>query len=514
MCMKQVPSRCFGAQVSLAFGSIALVGATACAQSCGEWVFRAEAGPSLRERHSMAFDSARGVTVLFGGWHGDVLGDTWEWNGVVWTRVSTSGPQPRNWHAMVYDSARGVVVLFGGRDGAAQPLGDTWEWNGSEWTEVATTGPSARSSHSMAYDSGRGVTVLFGGVSQSDTWEWNGVDWIRVATSGPSTRFGHAMAYDSNRGVTVLFGGSPASRQYLDDTWEWDGSLWREVNAAGPPARSNHAIVFDNSRGVAILFGGSAAPPRFGDTWEWNGLQWTQVASTGAPPRTNHGMAYDSLRGATVVFGGWDSQTFNDTWEWQYNFWFVEHPQDVVVRPGEGATFATSVNGWGGWTYQWRRNGAPLQDGGTISGSRTSRLAISRVFPSDRGGYDCIVRDHCGEIASREATLYVVDPALEVASTCPDGGPIIVSWQHASPQGQVALIFSLGTGRFSIPQGFPCEGTRLGLAPNQIQVAWQGSAGVDGSRTINGSAGPNACGGYLQLLDLAACETSNVARIE
>ena len=76
----------------------------------------------------MIYDSARGVTVLFGGWDGSYKGDTWEWEGTTWTLLSEVGPPGRLYSAMAYDSARAVTVLFGG---AAEPLlrtaNDTWE---------------------------------------------------------------------------------------------------------------------------------------------------------------------------------------------------------------------------------------------------------------------------------------------------------------------------------------------------------------------------------------------------
>ena len=59
---------------------------------------------------------------------------------------------------MAYDSARGVTVLFGGRDVSSR-FRDTWEWDRSSWTQVSTSGPSARERLAMAYDSARGVTV-------------------------------------------------------------------------------------------------------------------------------------------------------------------------------------------------------------------------------------------------------------------------------------------------------------------------------------------------------------------
>src|SRR5262249_12266836 len=130
-------------------------------------------------------------------------------------------------HALAYDSARGVTVLFGGT-GYADYLADTWEWDGTTWTQ-RISGPSARTLHAMAYDSARRVTVLFGGTGAgylADTWEWDGVNWMqRSPSSNPPGRIYHALAYDSARGVTVLFGGrGNGSATPLGDTWEWDGT--------------------------------------------------------------------------------------------------------------------------------------------------------------------------------------------------------------------------------------------------------------------------------------------------
>src|SRR5262249_36920980 len=92
--------------------------------------------PSTRELHAMAYDAARGVSVLFGGfWSSSYYGDTWEWNGSSWTLRSSDGPLRRG-HALAYDAARRVTVLFGGDffDGSTiHFLGDTWEWDGGAW---------------------------------------------------------------------------------------------------------------------------------------------------------------------------------------------------------------------------------------------------------------------------------------------------------------------------------------------------------------------------------------------
>ena len=76
---------------------------------------------------------------------------------------------------MAYDSQRGVTVMFGGEDAGGWAEG-LWEYDGSTWTLRADTpGPWPRVDSGMAYDSARGVTVLFGGLSmdgrKNDTWE-------------------------------------------------------------------------------------------------------------------------------------------------------------------------------------------------------------------------------------------------------------------------------------------------------------------------------------------------------
>jgi len=75
------------------------------------WGLRSSSGPSWRVAHAMAYDSARGVTVLFGGsGNSGPVRDTWEWDGTTWALRSNSGPSPRYSHAMAYDSDTTEVV--------------------------------------------------------------------------------------------------------------------------------------------------------------------------------------------------------------------------------------------------------------------------------------------------------------------------------------------------------------------------------------------------------------------
>ncbi len=217
------------------------------------WTQVATTGPSPRYSPGMAFDPLRGQTVLFGGrTAGGLSNETWLWDGATWTQSFASGPTFRNRHAMVFDSSRGLTVLFGGYGGggssAGKPTNDTYEWDGLGWTRRdPATLPSRRSLHAMAFDALRGVSVLFGGhdgAFDGETWEWDGVDWALRATSGPSPRVNPAMAFDEQLGVTILAGGFDGN-DHLDDLWHWDGTTWARRAAAaagGPPTHDDWVI--------------------------------------------------------------------------------------------------------------------------------------------------------------------------------------------------------------------------------------------------------------------------------
>jgi hypothetical protein len=242
-----------------------------------------------------AFDSGRGVTVVFGGGlppegYGN---DFAEWDGTTWVdRNAVARPPARGRHAMAYDAARGQTLLFGGVVNTTSYVAayDTWTWNGTSWVQrTPLVFPAARAGHAMAYDANRQRVVLFGGTDgaafHADTWEWDGTTWIeRTPVSGPSpgARHEHAMAYDSGRGVTYLFGGANSAGAALNDLWAWDGTRWTQLLGRDPPSRRwDTAIAFDGSRGRLVLFGGLNAPvpgPAFAqlpsgpytrDTWEY-----------------------------------------------------------------------------------------------------------------------------------------------------------------------------------------------------------------------------------------------------
>jgi hypothetical protein len=80
------------------------------------------------------------------------------------------------------------------------------------------------------------------------------------------------------------------------------------------------------------------------------------------------------------------------------------------VYTGGRASFRASVAGVVPFTYQWQKNGAPLSNGGNISGSTNATLNITGVSAPDAGNYSVIVSNASGIVTSTVAPLTVTAP--------------------------------------------------------------------------------------------------------
>jgi hypothetical protein len=315
---------------------------------------------SPRHRSVAAYDAARGRTVLFGGTdaEGELLSDTWEWNGLYWTlqvpddEEEDDNPPALSGSALSYHTQQGEALLFGGL-GTEGVTHQMWLWNGSRWLSVEPGDgnlPPARMLHSMAYDSHRTRIVLFGGTDESEseftlasTWEWDGELWLEIPCSEPgacpSPRSGAAMVFDRSRARTVLFGGMTESG-LSNETWEWDGVSWSLVVVdSGPDPRSYHGLSFDGEDNSVLLTGGIGQDgSSLADFWRFNGEGWIPVdvedgMLDGSPaPRHGHVVAYDANRGKHIMAGGLgnDADMLGDTWLMSGDDWTYAAPQSAL----------------------------------------------------------------------------------------------------------------------------------------------------------------------------------------
>jgi hypothetical protein len=289
--------------------------------------FPTNSPPSALYQPAIAYDAARGQTVLFGAAFGNnAVSNTWVWDGITWTqKVPATSPPPRSGPSMVYDSIHQQVVLFGGgvadSQGRLITLSDTWVWDGNNWSQqTPVTSPPARWQAAMAYDSRRGRAVLFGGgimitstfccTTAGDTWEWDGTNWIlQTPLSSPSSATDIAAIYDEAQQTTILFAGNsnagfptPGS---TSETWFWDGTNWtKAINIQTPLVRMTGGMAYDVSRQQAVLVGFSCftCTPQETLTYVWDGSNWSMIIGANTPTLgSSVPMANDIQRSRVVM---------------------------------------------------------------------------------------------------------------------------------------------------------------------------------------------------------------------
>jgi hypothetical protein len=85
-------------------------------------------------------------------------------------------------------------------------------------------------------------------------------------------------------------------------------------------------------------------------------------------------------------------------------------PISQTLYAGRTATFSVTAIGSATISYQWRKNGAPLGNGGNISGALTATLTVSNVGAADQASYDVVINNSAGTATSTAATLSVISP--------------------------------------------------------------------------------------------------------
>jgi alpha-tubulin suppressor-like RCC1 family protein len=105
----------------------------------------------------------------------------------------------------------------------------------------------------------------------------------------------------------------------------------------------------------------------------------------------------------------------------------TQQPQSQTVLSYNSASFSVSALGTSPLSYQWRKNGANLVDGGNISGSTTTNLTLASVSLSDSGNYDVIVSNPYATTNSANAVLTVPQTMLSLGSaTTMSGNSVVV----------------------------------------------------------------------------------------
>lgn len=247
----------------------------------------------------IAFDSTTNISVYV------AATGTWEYRGGVWWPVlNASTPSICQTGSLAYDSADGYMLYFGGESYCSTDR-QTWAFSGSRWSEILpTVSPHAREYAALADDPVGGYTLLMGGENCTsvgygfcnDTWSYRAGNWTDLTPGlafSPSARYGASMSFDRSDSELILFGGSSMSGAYaspLNDTWAFRNGNWSRLNPpASPPPRSVASMTSaPDGRGL-LLFGGigtnaTNATVVYNDTWRFYNGNWTLVAPQGSFP--------------------------------------------------------------------------------------------------------------------------------------------------------------------------------------------------------------------------------------
>jgi photosystem II stability/assembly factor-like uncharacterized protein len=176
------------------------------------------------------------------------------------------------------------------------------------------------------------------------------------------------------------------------------------------------------------------------------------------------------------------------------------HPSNQSVC-GSSASFTVSATGTG-LSYQWRKGGVPLFNGGNISGADTPMLTIDPASASDNGTYDVVVTGTCGSITSNSASLTVTTISL-APETLPNG---IINTSYNQ-----TITASGAAGPFSFT-------VTSGEVPTGLSLSTSGT--LSGTPTVNGtfnftvSATNGTCSGtrsYTLVIDRGWVPTSSMS---
>lgn len=295
--------------------------------------------PGNRTQPALAYDAADGYLLLFGGTFanksdvgkGRCLTDTWVYSGSVWTNLSISGPTNVCSPTLAYDSADGYVLAFGGffqniSNGVHYASGETWKFSRGAWTELNISGPPARSGTFMVYDPASAAVLLWGGWGYNDTWSYAHGSWTELLSSGGPSAYEvpeGAVTYDGVARTVLLVEESPTTG--ANATWEFVGNGWARLRSAGTPYELNPVVGFDPVDGIVLFYGGADRTTGYESniTWGFTGTSWANLGIKGPPGRQLAGFSFDPTEGGMLLFGGWaccvpfplySSGNLGDTW--------------------------------------------------------------------------------------------------------------------------------------------------------------------------------------------------------
>jgi len=381
------------------------------------------------------------------------------WDGIAWrafgSGVSGGGVSPAASAVVTWDSdGLGPLlpqVVIGGNFVTAGAITGNGiaRWDGAAWRTLGTGvariagSPSVAALATVDFDGAGplppeivagGTFDSAGGIAASNIARWDGLAWraMSVGLDGPVSVL--AMWDPDGPGAApaqLIAGGSflNSGATPVNCIARWDGTQWRSLGTGITPLPGG---------GVTTLF--TKVPSDFGPlltelivagefsaaggVWasrvaSWDGSTWRAFTNgrtgiigaaiqwdpDGAGPSPVQQLFADSIAAWGSRLAVWDTRPPE----------IVLQPASVAIEVSGDATLLLAMRNVATPLFRWRRNGEPLADGPTqsgsvIAGASTAALNISNAHPQDAGLYECAIISPCGRLASAPALVTITPP--------------------------------------------------------------------------------------------------------
>ena len=280
---------------------------------------------------AVAYDARHGELLLLGDQRSPSA--TWLWSPQGWVRTTPSrSPPGRSGAAIAYDPVGQRLLLFGGRTPAGQLLDDTWSWDGTTWTQlnIPAMHPPGADFTSMAWDQARNdivlVTMTVAANAGGETWIWDGARW---SPGGARARIpldrGFVMAFDAAAWTVLLLthGEVASAPQTPSSTWSWDGAVWRQLTTAHSPlAGFSTGLALDPRLKLLILVTApSDRASTAAETWSWDGTDWKRLHPPSQPPAPIAAISDGSGRLLAMSPSTYQAGSVLQVWAWAGTTW-------------------------------------------------------------------------------------------------------------------------------------------------------------------------------------------------
>lgn len=132
----------------------------------------------------------------------------------------------------------------------------------------------------------------------------------------------------------------------------------------------------------------------------------------------------------------------------------LTHPVSQSAAVGGAVTFTVEATGTAPLSYQWRKAGVSLADGGIVSGVATAELTLSSVSASDAGDYDVVVSNAIEPAVTSDPATLTVEPLITPAGQ--------VSYVGGTYAQNFDTLPASGTYTFSGSGPFALSGSPIG----------------------------------------------------